>query len=107
MNRLQPLAGDRPVFVSLNPPIEPKGIIHEETFAHPQFDDTAMRVQRPLWSLQGTRHTWFAGAWLGAGFHEDGLEAGLTVAELLGGKRRPWDLPEGPSRIPKIQRIQG
>ena len=40
------------------------------------------------------------GAWFGAGFHEDGLQAGLAVAEQLGGVRRPWDVPNESGRIP-------
>ena len=99
MNRLQGLPDGQPVFVTLNPPFEPAGIIHTETFAHPQFDAQAIRAQRALWSLQGTRRTWYCGAWFGAGFHEDGLQAGLAVAEQLGGLRRPWDVPEASSRI--------
>ncbi len=99
MNRLQSLPGERQIFVSLNPPIEPEAIIHEEYFDHPQFDATALRAQRALWSLQGTRRTWYCGAWFGAGFHEDGLQAGLAVAEQLGGLRRPWDVPDDCARI--------
>jgi uncharacterized protein len=99
MNRLQGLPDDQPVFVTVNPPFEPDGIIHEEFFAHPRFDARAIRAQRALWSLQGTRNTWYCGAWFGAGFHEDGLQAGLAVAEQLGGMRRPWDVPGASSRI--------
>ncbi|MBR0672445.1 NAD(P)/FAD-dependent oxidoreductase [Neoroseomonas soli] len=100
MDRLQSLperAG--PHFVTLNPTQEPTHILHEESFAHPQFDATAIRAQRALWTLQGTRRTWYCGAWFGAGFHEDGLQAGLAVAEQLGGVRRPWQVPPGTSRI--------
>ena len=39
-------------------------------------------------------NTWFCGAYFGAGFHEDGLQAGLAVAEQLGGVRRPWSVPD-------------
>lgn len=100
MDLLQSLpAGTGPHFVTLNPPDEPAGILHEESFAHPQFDAAAIRAQRALWSLQGTRRTWYCGAWFGAGFHEDGLQAGLAVAEQLGGVRRPWSVPAGASRI--------
>jgi len=88
-----------PHFVTLNPVEEPQDILHEECFAHPQFDAAAIRAQRALWSLQGTRRTWYCGAWFGAGFHEDGLQAGLAVAEQLGGVRRPWAVPNGTSRI--------
>ena len=52
-----------------------------------------------LWLLQGNRNTWFCGAYFGAGFHEDGLQAGLAVAEQLGGVRRPWQVPNEFGRI--------
>ena len=58
-----------------------------------------MRAQKQLWSLQGGRNTWFCGAYFGAGFHEDGLQAGLAVAEQLGGLRRPWRVPNESGRI--------
>ncbi|MEO3473682.1 FAD-dependent oxidoreductase [Roseomonas sp. CAU 1739] len=100
MDRLQSLPRDSgPHFVTLNPSEDPAHILHEETFAHPQFDAAAIRAQRALWTLQGTRRTWYCGAWFGAGFHEDGLQAGLAVAEQLGGVRRPWQVPPGSSRI--------
>ena len=99
MDRLQSLPGPQPHFVTLNPTSEPQAILHEERFFHPQFDAASIRAQRALWSLQGTRHTWYCGAWFGAGFHEDGLQAGLAVAEQLGEMRRPWDVPAGSSRI--------
>lgn len=86
-------------FVTLNPTSEPSLILHEESFAHPQFDAAAIRAQRALWSLQGTRRTWYCGAWFGAGFHEDGLQAGLAVAEQLGGVRRPWAVAAESARI--------
>ena len=66
-------------------------MIHtEDYYEHPLFDRAAIAAQRELWSLQGRRNTWFCGAYFGAGFHEDGLQAGLAVAEELGGVRRPW-----------------
>jgi len=58
-----------------------------------------MDAQRKLWLLQGDRNTWFCGAYFGAGFHEDGLQAGLAVAEQLGGLRRPWHVPNESGRI--------
>ena len=42
---------------------------------------------------------WFCGAHFGAGFHEDGLQSGLAVAEQLGGVRRPWTVADESGRI--------
>jgi predicted NAD/FAD-binding protein len=101
MNRLQGLRATPDVFVTLNPvrAPDPATVIHRESFTHPQFDAAALRAQRDLWSLQGRRNTWFCGAWFGAGFHEDGLQAGLAVAEALGGVRRPWTVADPSGRI--------
>jgi predicted NAD/FAD-binding protein len=106
MNRLQPLARDGvecsdPFFLSLNPSRGPVAadILHDQTYEHPLFDSAAMLAQRDLWSLQGTNRTWFAGAYFGSGFHEDGLQAGLAVAEQLGGVHRPWLTPNPSDRI--------
>jgi predicted NAD/FAD-binding protein len=100
MNRLQGQAGSD-LFVTLNPSREPRpeSVLFRTEFDHPVFDATAIRAQRELWRLQGARRTWFAGAWFGAGFHEDGLQAGLAVAEALGGVRRPWSVADESGRI--------
>ena len=91
MNRLQSLPEDRQVFVSLNPSIEPaqEHIIDDVMFQHPQFDSHSERGQRDLGLIQGDNRTWFAGAYCGYGFHEDGLQAGLSVAAQLGAEA-PW-----------------
>ncbi|MGN6465374.1 MAG: NAD(P)/FAD-dependent oxidoreductase [Rhizobiaceae bacterium] len=101
MNRLQSLPGDLPLFVTLYPAAEPETgkVLHREIYEHPVFDGAAMRAQRQIWSLQGVHNTWFCGAYFGAGFHEDGLQAGLAVAEALGGVRRPWTVEDESGRI--------
>jgi predicted NAD/FAD-binding protein len=101
MNRLQSLPDGLPLFVTLNPVREPEAsaVHHREIYEHPVFDADAMSAQRGLWSLQGERNTWFCGAYFGAGFHEDGLQAGLAVAEALGGVRRPWSVSGESGRI--------
>ncbi len=101
MNALQPLPTRSAVFVSLNPPREPRPetMLAEFDYAHPIFDAAAMAAQREIWALQGVQHTWFCGAHFGSGFHEDGLQAGLAVAEQLGGVRRPWTLDGESDRI--------
>ncbi len=106
MNRLQGLPGDRPLFVTLNPLAEPDpALVHRrEIYHHPIFNAAAGRAQQDLWSLQGARNSWFAGTYFGAGFHEDGLQAGLAVAEQLGGVRRPWLVKDESGRIALPQR---
>ncbi|RST86638.1 FAD-dependent oxidoreductase [Aquibium carbonis] len=91
MNALQGIDPAKPLFVSLNPVVEPaEGTVFGEwSFSHPQFDSRALSAQARLDDIQGVRHTWFAGAWTGHGFHEDGLRSGLKVAEALGGVI-PW-----------------
>ena len=92
MNRLQNIDRRTPLFVTLNPHRDPRpGTVHGHfSYSHPFFDHAAIRAQDELWRLQGRRQTWFCGAHFGYGFHEDGLQSGLAVAEALGGVRRPW-----------------
>ena len=112
MNRLQRVEGSTRYFVTLNPPRPPGpgALLCTENYDHPVFDEAAIRAQRRLWSLQNEGGIWFCGAHFGAGFHEDGLQAGLAVAEQLGGVRRPWTVPDESSRIhlsPAGQRTPG
>lgn len=102
MNRLQGLPESQPLFVTLNPPetLRAETILHEEVYEHPLFDAAALGAQESLWALQGARRSWFCGAYFGSGFHEDGLQAGLAVAEALGGVRRPWQVRDESGRIP-------
>jgi predicted NAD/FAD-binding protein len=83
LNKLQPLPFATPVLVTLNPPIEPAAdsVLAEFEYAHPLHDSAAVSAQSRLASLQGAQHTWYAGAWLGYGFHEDGLVAGYRAAD--------------------------
>ena len=101
MNPLQGISHETPLFLTLNPLRQPRAetVIHRQTYAHPLFDAGAMAAQAELWSLQGVRGTWYCGAWFGAGFHEDGLQAGLAVAEQLGNVRRPWQVADESGRI--------
>jgi predicted NAD/FAD-binding protein len=101
MNRLQNLPTAQQIFLTLNPPqlLRLENIIARNVYDHPIFDAGAIVAQRQLWSLQGARRSWFCGAYFGAGFHEDGLQAGLAVAEALGGVRRPWQVSNESGRI--------
>lgn len=101
MNALQKLETPVQHFVSLNPLEEPDQRLVDGTWLcrHPIFNALTHTAQKDLWSLQGVNRTWFCGAWFGAGFHEDGAQAGLAVAEQLGGVSRPWVVPEESGRI--------
>ena len=101
MNRLQNIESEKPLFVTLNPPRPPRSgtLLHSEVYDHPIFDADAMAAQRRLWLLQGERNTWYCGAHFCSGFHEDGLQAGLAVAEQLGHVRRPWSVANESGRI--------
>jgi predicted NAD/FAD-binding protein len=85
LNRLQRIPFEQPVVVSLNPlqAIDPATIVGEYDYAHPVFDLGAIAAQKRLPLLQGQQHTWYAGAWTGYGFHEDGLKSGLQVGRAL------------------------
>ncbi len=91
MNSLQHIDPSRPLFISLNPAEPPDPALTFSTFDydHPQFDTPSLAAQRQFGRIQGRGGIWYAGAWLGYGFHEDGLTAGLRVALALGG-RAPW-----------------
>lgn len=101
MNRLQKLPTERQLFVTLNPSHEPapESVVTRIDYDHPVFDSGAFAAQRRLWQMQGRRRTWFCGAYFGSGFHEDGLQAGLAVAEELGGVTRPWRVANPSGRI--------
>ncbi len=91
MNRLQPLNTKTDIFVTLNPFTPPTST---KTYAciayeHPVFDHAALEAQARLGQLQGYRDLFYAGAWMGYGFHEDGLRSGLHAGLALGGQV-PW-----------------
>lgn len=101
MNRLQNLPTETPILLTLNPTREvmPDQIFRTFEYDHPIFDADAVDAQSKLWNLQGQLNTWFCGAYFGSGFHEDGIQAGLAVAEMLGGVRRPWQLENPSERV--------
>jgi len=91
MNRLQNIDESLPLFVSLNPLAEPDpALVHREfSYDHPVFDADAVAAQGAIGRIQGRGGIHYAGAWLGYGFHEDGLRSGLEAAARLG-VTAPW-----------------
>lgn len=89
MNLLQSLDAREPIVVSLNSTarIAPERILRRVRYQHPVYTHAAVRAQRRKCEIQGVANTWFAGAYWGWGFHEDGMRSAVEVAERLGA---PW-----------------
>ncbi len=85
MNSLQPIPQDDPHFVTLNStrPIRQELIYDQVTLRHPVYDMAALDAQDRIRATNGTRNTWFCGAWMRHGFHEDGLSSAVDVVEAL------------------------
>ena len=101
MNRLQHLQKSKPVFVTLNPVKDPAcdktfGVYE---FDHPMYDTASASARRAVQRVQGQDGLYFAGAWLGDGFHEAGLRTGLEAALALGGKV-PWQVTTQETHAP-------
>jgi predicted NAD/FAD-binding protein len=91
MNSLQNLSTLTSILVTLNPPRPPAAdkTYAKIEYAHPIYTQDTLRGQQAISAIQGQRRTYFAGAWLGYGFHEDGFKSALAVADALG-VRPPW-----------------
>ncbi|MFK7836122.1 MAG: NAD(P)/FAD-dependent oxidoreductase [Sulfitobacter sp.] len=85
MNSLQPIPMDDLHFVTLNTKrtIREELIYDQVTLRHPVYDLAALDAQKQIAAYNGTRNTWFCGAWMRHGFHEDGLATGIEAAEAL------------------------
>jgi hypothetical protein len=89
MNLLQSLDSPEPFIVSLNrtADIDPAKIIARMKYQHPVYSHESVAAQAQRASINGVSRTWYAGAYWGFGFHEDGLRSGVQVAAELGA---PW-----------------
>lgn len=88
MNSLQPIPKDDPMFVTLNStrPIKEELIYDQVTLRHPVYDLAALDAQGAIAKMNGTKNTWFCGAWMKNGFHEDGLSSALDVTKAMNAK---------------------
>ena len=71
--------------MSLNPnkAIQAECVIQQFEYAHPVFDVAAIEAQSKVPEIQGQGAVYYAGAWMGYGFHEDGLKAGIYAAKKI------------------------
>lgn len=86
MNLLQGIACPEPLVVTLNrsAAIDPAKVLRRMRYHHPLYTHAAVAAQRRRAQIQGVGRTWFAGAYWGWGFHEDGIRSAVEVAEGLG-----------------------
>jgi uncharacterized protein len=85
MNSLQPIPMDDPHFVTLNSnrAIRDECIYDSVTFRHPVYDTAALQAQAAIRLMNGTANTWFCGAWMKNGFHEDGIGSAVDVVNAM------------------------
>lgn len=85
MNSLQPIPTDDQMFVTLNATetIRDELVYDEVSFAHPVYDLAASKARAALNAVNGTQRTWFCGAWMRNGFHEDGFTSAVDVVEAM------------------------
>ena len=85
INSLQPVPMDDMHFVTLNTKrtIRDEMIYDQTVLRHPVYDLAALAAQDQVRMMNGANNTWYCGAWMRHGFHEDGLTAGLDVARAL------------------------
>lgn len=85
MNSLQPIPQDDPLFVTLNSnrPIREELIHDTVTFRHPVYDLAAQLGVAAVRMMNGANNTWFCGAWMRNGFHEDGFASAVDVVQAM------------------------
>lgn len=86
LNKLQSIPGPVNYIVTLNPAREPERdrVLYEITYEHPHYTAASRTTHRRLPEIQGRNRIWWAGAWCGYGFHEDGLKSAVAVTGALG-----------------------
>jgi len=86
MNLLQSLDSPEPFVVSLgrSAEIDPDKVLARMHYHHPLYSHASVAAQARKAEIQGQRRTWFAGAYWGWGFHEDGMRSAVEVANGLG-----------------------
>jgi hypothetical protein len=86
LNTLQSIPSKTPLLVTLNQEnaMDPGTVLARMDYAHPVLDRATVAAQSRRGEINGKRRTWFAGAYWGNGFHEDGVRSGADVCHDLG-----------------------
>lgn len=105
MNLLQGIRSPQTFVVTLNDTdaIAPEKILRHMSYRHPLYTHAAVAAQNRRDEIQGRRHTWFAGAYWGWGFHEDGMRSAVEVAAALGIRWRAGMTVRAPVDAPRMQ----
>ena len=87
MNNLQKLDSERDIFVTLGncPDIDEDKVIKKIKYEHPLYSEKTIKGQKLIRSIQGNNKTYFTGAHLGYGFHEDGIKSSVDVIKIING----------------------
>lgn len=85
MNLLQDLDAPEPLLVTLNCTdlIDPGKILVRRTYHHPIYTPESLAAQKRRDEINGKNRTYFAGAYWGWGFHEDGAKSAQDVVDML------------------------
>ena len=83
MNILQSIQSEHTFCVTLNHThaINDKKIIKKLNYAHPHFTVEGVKAQQKQSYLNGQNNTYYAGAYWGNGFHEDGVVSALQALQ--------------------------
>ncbi|MHB8718942.1 MAG: NAD(P)/FAD-dependent oxidoreductase [Candidatus Dormibacteria bacterium] len=86
MNRLQSIDSPEQFCVTLNntSSIDTSHIVRRIRFQHPIYTHRSVAAQEQHEAVLGANNTYFAGAYWGYGFHEDGVQSAVRVAAHFG-----------------------
>ncbi len=101
LNSIQKLNTETNFFLTLNPEkkISDREMHKEIIFTHPIFNLNNKEIKKQILARQGQNNIWVCGSFLGYGFHEDGIQSGLLVAENITKEDRPWTIEKSWNRI--------
>ena len=94
MNILQSLAAPAQFLLTLNrgDDVDPAKVLGRYVYHHPVYTTEAVAAQARRHEINGTRRTYYCGAYWGYGFHEDGVKSALVSLEEFH-RRQDYEQP--------------